>query len=60
MIRSIVFSTLTCAAAVTTLAAQQSRVACDADNGGITLPQGFCALVVADSLGPARHVVVAP
>ena len=24
---------------------------CDADNGGITLPQGFCALVVADGLG---------
>ena len=60
MIRSIVFATVACAAAVTTLAAQQSRVACDADNGGITLPQGFCALVVADSLGPARHFVVAP
>ena len=38
----------------------QRRPACDPDNGGITLPQGFCALVVADSLGPARHFVVAP
>jgi glucose/arabinose dehydrogenase len=47
-------------AAATALGAQQSRVACDANNGGITLPQGFCALVVADSLGPARHFVVAP
>ena len=34
--------------------------ACDADNGGIKLPEGFCALVAADSLGAARHIVVAP
>ena len=32
---------------------------CDADNGGITLPPGFCALVVADDLGTARHLAVA-
>jgi glucose/arabinose dehydrogenase len=32
----------------------------DATNGGITLPQGFCATVFADSLGHARHVAVAP
>lgn len=32
---------------------------CDPDNGGITLPSGFCALVVADNLGPARHLTVA-
>ena len=38
----------------------QSRPACTADNGGITLPEGFCAVVVADSLGPARHIAVAP
>ena len=34
--------------------------ACDSDNGGITLPAGFCALVAADNLGAARHAVVAP
>ncbi|MGH7547188.1 MAG: PQQ-dependent sugar dehydrogenase [Gemmatimonadales bacterium] len=34
--------------------------ACDPDNGGITLPAGFCALVVADQVGPARHLAVAP
>ncbi len=34
--------------------------ACDPDNGGITLPAGFCALVVADNVGPARHLTVAP
>ena len=39
---------------------QASRPACDSDNGGITLPQGFCAQVVADGLGPARHIAVAP
>src|SRR3954468_9355492 len=33
--------------------------ACDADNGGIKLPDGFCALVVADNVGPARHLAVA-
>lgn len=31
---------------------------CDADNGGITLPSGFCATVVADHVGQARHVSV--
>jgi len=28
------------------------------DNGGLTLPSGFKAVVVADSLGPARHITV--
>jgi len=28
------------------------------DNGGITLPEGFRAVVVADSLGAARHLAV--
>ncbi len=31
--------------------------ACDPDNGGIHLPPGFCAEVVADNLGAARHAV---
>src|SRR5687768_18287445 len=34
--------------------------ACAPDNGGLTLPRGFCATVVAESLGPVRHLVVAP
>lgn len=29
------------------------------DNGGLTLPKGFHATVVADSVGKARHIVVA-
>ncbi|MFQ5689946.1 MAG: PQQ-dependent sugar dehydrogenase [Gemmatimonadota bacterium] len=37
-----------------------SGPACDADNAGLTLPEGFCALVVADGIGAARHLTVAP
>ena len=36
-----------------------STSACATDNGGITLPDGFCATVFADTLGHARHIVVA-
>ena len=32
---------------------------CDPDDGGLTLPDGFCATVVADSLGQPRHLAVA-
>jgi len=34
--------------------------ACDGDNGKIKLPSGFCATVVANDLGTARHMAVAP
>lgn len=37
-----------------------SSVACASDNGGITLPDGFCATIFADTLGHARHLVAAP
>src|SRR4030088_3726267 len=33
---------------------------CAGDNGGITLPPGFCATVFADNIGHARYLVVAP
>ena len=33
-------------------------VVCGTDNGGITLPDGFCASIFADTLGHARHLVV--
>ncbi len=42
----------------TTVAA--APAACDPDNGGITLPAGFCATVFADDVGAARHLAVAP
>lgn len=37
-----------------------AEIICDENNGGITLPAGFCASVVVDSIGPARHIAVAP
>src|SRR6266550_5922696 len=33
---------------------------CAGDNGGITLPPGFCATVFADNVGHPRQMVVAP
>ncbi len=36
-----------------------AQTGCDPDNGGITLPEGFCAVVVSDSVGRARHIEVA-
>jgi hypothetical protein len=37
--------------------ARKSR---DQDNGGLTLPAGFCASVCADNLGRAPHLTAAP
>jgi glucose/arabinose dehydrogenase len=37
-----------------------ARAACDPDNGGLVLPEGFCATVVASGLGPVRQLAVAP
>src|SRR5262245_49471170 len=45
-------------ASATSLAAQATKPVCAADNAGLKLPPGFCALVVAESVGPARHLVV--
>jgi len=40
--------------------AQSPRLpACDADNGGITLPSGFCAVAAADDIGIGRQMAVA-
>lgn len=50
------------AALAFTLAASPARAALptpDPDDGGIKLPPGFRALVVADNLGPARFLTVA-
>lgn len=45
-------------------AAGAGQPACASDNGGLTLPQGFCAVVVSDDVTPggmrARHIAVAP
>ena len=50
-----------CAAAALILSSVRGAAAppaCDPDSGGLKLPQGFCALVVADELGAARHLTV--
>jgi glucose/arabinose dehydrogenase len=49
-----------CAAAGSaTLSGQRGLPSCDADNGGLTLPAGFCALVAYEGgIGEGRHIVV--
>lgn len=37
-----------------------TAIRCAPDNGGITLPKGFCASIFADSLAQPRHLAVAP
>ena len=50
-----------CAAMALSLpsAMRAAAPACDPGNGGITLPQGFCALVAAEGAGSSRHMAVA-
>src|SRR5712692_7898568 len=36
---------------------QVRKPVCAPDNAGLTLQPGFCALVVAESIGPSRHMV---
>ena len=49
-----------CAGALTPALTGANAPACDPNNGGITLPAGFCAFLAADGLGEARHIAVAP
>jgi len=37
-----------------------ASAACPGDNGGLTLPNGFCATIFADGIGHARQLAVAP
>lgn len=48
------------AAAAAQAAQRPVATRCAPDNGGITLPRGFCASIFADSLSAPRHLVVAP
>ena len=47
-------------AASTAALAAATPPGCDADDGGLRLPTGFCAAVFADHIGHARHLAVAP
>jgi glucose/arabinose dehydrogenase len=52
-----------CALALTAsaaLAAERAKPKCDEDDGGLALPQGFCAFVAADGLMRARRLTIAP
>lgn len=42
------------------IALSRNAPQCDPDNGGLVLPDGFCATVVASQLGPVRQLAVAP
>ena len=41
-------------------AAREAKPRCDPDNGGLVLPEGFCATLVARDLGPVRQLALAP
>ncbi len=47
---SIALSIVGCLAGAATMHGQKKGFACDQDNGGLTLPTGFCAGVIADNL----------
>ena len=51
---------LATSAVLTACAMAEKGPVCAADNAGLTLPAGFCAQVVADSVGNPRHIAVAP
>jgi hypothetical protein len=51
-------ATLTLVAAAPFVSAQTNT--CGGDNGGITLPSGFCATIFADDLGHARQMAFGP
>jgi glucose/arabinose dehydrogenase len=63
LMKRLTFATAA-AAAIAAVAAMNVGAAglpaCDPDNGGLKLPQGFCALVAADDVGAARHMLAMP
>ncbi len=48
---------LACGGQNQTTGQTEAKLVADADNGGIELAEGFGAVVVADSLGEARHLI---
>src|SRR5262245_51361737 len=63
MKRAFLAVLVSCAAALggQTVSGQRAVPACDPDNGGLTLPAGFCALVLHKGVGVnARHLLVMP
>ena len=59
--RHLVVATAATVTVSAALYAQTGRApSCDPGNGGLTLPGGFCAGVVSDGVGAARHLAVGP
>lgn len=56
--RSIAPAALVMAAACTGASPSASFPQCDEGDAGLLLPEGFCAAVFADDVGPARHLAV--
>ena len=46
--------------ALAVLAAGRAMPPCAPDNGGLSLPDGFCASVVASDVDDVRHLAVGP
>lgn len=53
----LLFCLISCLSCVSREAREEPGIP-DSENGGLLLPDGFEAIVVADSIGPARHLVV--
>jgi glucose/arabinose dehydrogenase len=53
-------ATVTVCLAVMASAAATQQPTCAPDNAGISVPDGFCVVIVAEGLGGARHLTVAP
>jgi len=60
MKRAFLALVVICSAALGTVTVngQRGLPACDPDNGGLKLPQGFCALIVATDVGTARQCLL--
>src|ERR1051325_11764514 len=56
----VIASSRLCVFAVAPAPATAQAPRCAPDNAGWTLPRGFCAVLVAESLGQVRHLAVAP
>ena len=54
----LVFSSLFVSMLLAHVSTSAQNIKPDADNAGLTLPNGFAALKVADNLGRTRHIVV--
>jgi glucose/arabinose dehydrogenase/mono/diheme cytochrome c family protein len=54
----IVLAAAPWAPATSAAPAPTAAAACEGDNGGLSLSPGFCAVIFADNLGHARHLVV--